>query len=98
MSNAPHFICPRCGATSYNLNDIQNRYCGRCHDFIPVIKVSRDKIEAITDNLRQQHSEDFKRWYDSANFIDVEYYCKIGWLLSHYDLTDERQKIVENNP
>lgn len=27
----PCFICPACGATSYNENDIAAGYCGRCH-------------------------------------------------------------------
>jgi ribosomal protein S27AE len=25
--------CRRCGMTSYNPNDISQRYCGRCHQF-----------------------------------------------------------------
>ena len=25
------FTCPRCGAVSYNPNDIEAGYCGRCH-------------------------------------------------------------------
>lgn len=25
--------CKRCGLTSYNLNDVVNRYCGMCHQF-----------------------------------------------------------------
>jgi uncharacterized membrane protein YgcG len=29
----PHFTCPRCGATSWNLNDVAHLYCGRCHVF-----------------------------------------------------------------
>lgn len=29
----PSFICPRCGAVSFNPNDVVNGYCGRCHDF-----------------------------------------------------------------
>lgn len=27
----PSFTCPRCGAKSFNPNDIRERYCGRCH-------------------------------------------------------------------
>ena len=23
--------CPRCHLTSYNQNDVENRYCGNCH-------------------------------------------------------------------
>jgi len=24
----------KCGKTSYNANDIKNRYCGHCHEFL----------------------------------------------------------------
>ena len=30
----PSFVCPHCGAESFNPNDIAQRYCGRCHAFI----------------------------------------------------------------
>lgn len=30
---APNFTCPRCGAISYNANDIKQSYCGACHDW-----------------------------------------------------------------
>ena len=34
MPPAPaSFTCPDCGSVSFNPNDIQNRYCGRCHSF-----------------------------------------------------------------
>lgn len=25
--------CPRCGMTSYNPNDVREKYCGNCHEF-----------------------------------------------------------------
>lgn len=25
--------CPRCGLTSFNADDVKNRYCGACHAF-----------------------------------------------------------------
>jgi hypothetical protein len=28
------FICPHCGAESFNPNDISELYCGRCHVFV----------------------------------------------------------------
>jgi ribosomal protein S27AE len=31
---AASFICPRCGAESFNPSDIAERYCGRCHAFV----------------------------------------------------------------
>lgn len=30
---APHYTCPRCHRTSYNANDVEQRYCGACHQF-----------------------------------------------------------------
>jgi ribosomal protein S27AE len=27
------YVCARCGAESFNPNDIRERYCGRCHAF-----------------------------------------------------------------
>ncbi len=32
-SDAPHFQCPRCGIVSWNPRDLQEGYCGRCHDW-----------------------------------------------------------------
>lgn len=29
----PYFECPACHARSHNPNDIENFYCGRCHQF-----------------------------------------------------------------
>jgi hypothetical protein len=29
----PHFTCPHCGITSWNLSDVRHQYCGRCHTF-----------------------------------------------------------------
>jgi transcriptional regulator with XRE-family HTH domain len=33
-ADPPHFICPRCGAVSFNPHDVKHRYCGRCHAFV----------------------------------------------------------------
>jgi len=30
---ATSITCPRCGMTRYNLNDVEQRYCGNCHMF-----------------------------------------------------------------
>lgn len=31
----PSITCPTCRRTSYSANDIAQRYCGYCHDFLP---------------------------------------------------------------
>lgn len=30
---AVHITCPKCGRTSFNLNDVREGYCGHCHEF-----------------------------------------------------------------
>ena len=32
-SGRESYACPRCGAVSYNPNDVANKYCGQCHLF-----------------------------------------------------------------
>lgn len=43
-SDIPSFLCPRCGARSFNAHDIQHRYCGRCHVFVDD-EIARDLRE-----------------------------------------------------
>lgn len=31
--NGESYTCPKCGRTSYNLNDVRQRYCGACKTF-----------------------------------------------------------------
>jgi hypothetical protein len=32
MTDKPaSYVCPHCGAESWNPNDLMHRYCGRCH-------------------------------------------------------------------
>jgi hypothetical protein len=38
-SKPPSFVCPHCGAESFNPNDIRERYCGRCHAYVDDIAV-----------------------------------------------------------
>lgn len=35
-----HIQCPKCGLTSYDPNDIAQRYCGACHQFHADMSVS----------------------------------------------------------
>lgn len=29
----PSITCPKCGRTSYHIDDIRHRYCGNCHEY-----------------------------------------------------------------
>lgn len=31
--NGTSYTCPRCGAVTWNKNDLANKYCGKCHRF-----------------------------------------------------------------
>lgn len=42
----PAFSCPACSATSYNLTDVSERYCGACHRFFtrkPMVAASNNR-------------------------------------------------------
>jgi predicted nucleic-acid-binding Zn-ribbon protein len=38
--NESSITCPKCGVTSYNPNDIEQRHCGYCHQFPEFLIVS----------------------------------------------------------
>ena len=33
VKNGIAITCNKCGMTSYNRNDVEQRYCGNCHEF-----------------------------------------------------------------
>lgn len=37
-----------CGVTSHNINDIENKYCARCHRFMELVKAARDILKEVT--------------------------------------------------
>lgn len=37
LKRQPSFVCPTCGARSFNPNDIAQEYCGRCHDWTGLV-------------------------------------------------------------
>jgi hypothetical protein len=43
---ADPFTCPFCGAVSHNPNDLDQRYCGRCHVFVDDAITLRDETGA----------------------------------------------------
>jgi hypothetical protein len=50
--------CKLCGMTSYNPNDVINRYCGHCHQFLQALELDRDPrdpgkdIKGVPDSER----------------------------------------------
>ena len=71
-SEPPHFTCPDCGAKSYNKNDIENNYCGNCHEFknswgginqddlTPGMKVNGPLVfpDSVLNTMREYHLDD----------------------------------------
>ena len=47
-------ICPRCGAVSHHPKDIQERYCGRCHQFHELMAAEPDRSAAHVVALHRQ--------------------------------------------
>lgn len=51
----PSIACPRCGMTSHNPNDVRERYCGNCHDWIadtPTVRLGARLDEYIAEAQR----------------------------------------------
>jgi ribosomal protein S27AE len=48
MTRRP-YVCPRCGAESFNTHDIVYRYCGRCHQFEDLAS-----LKSELDSLRRE--------------------------------------------
>ena len=42
----PSITCPRCGMTSYHPKDIENGFCGNCHDFTSAPDASGGRVIA----------------------------------------------------
>lgn len=61
------FVCPRCGAESFNPNDIAEHYCGRCHAFVddpphsPGVQKAMDRFwEALAKRRAKEAYRDDK--------------------------------------
>ena len=46
MSTAMSFTCPKCLMMSYNANDVEQGYCGNCHEFTGQTQSRTDDIPA----------------------------------------------------
>lgn len=60
--NSTSITCPRCGRTSYNLNDIVERYCGNCHWWTsdPQLAHLIDERQQLTDEVDIPIPDDVK--------------------------------------
>lgn len=73
MTTIQSITCPRCGRTSYNTNDVRERYCGYCHVFLDdpappprgsfldwqssIVKPKGDRMTNHFDVVDRLHSE-----------------------------------------
>lgn len=83
--------CPRCGRTSYNPNDVEQGYCGACHDWTGAemnqqrIELSDQDLSVLIlgwlrgacerEDLFPLHVRGFAEVYDEGG--DVEAFCII---------------------
>jgi protein-arginine kinase activator protein McsA len=57
VTTAPSITCPRCGMTSYNPNDIRERYCGNCHAYHDDIAMAQREVEALVRAFPKETAE-----------------------------------------
>lgn len=48
----PSICCPRCRMVSFNLNDMERRYCGNCHEFHEGLRTNEMDPDATLRELR----------------------------------------------
>jgi ribosomal protein L37E len=61
---SPSFTCRDCGRTSYNLNDVKQRYCGHCHKFMAELRGAvdiRDAQRRFAESYRKLLPKDDRR-------------------------------------
>ena len=46
--------------------------------------MTRDELFIVIAKLKEEHGEAFEKWYDQANFPDIEDYCETGFVLSRF--------------
>lgn len=51
--------CGECGAVSYNRNDIQHKYCTRCHKYHGNAPIAGVRTWITRDELAQRYPEDY---------------------------------------
>lgn len=68
FNNPPRIKCLQCDRTSYNIYDVNQRYCGFCHKFhsdSPVVlsmrKMAPEELQQWLDDLTKLESDAFLR-------------------------------------
>ena len=51
---------------------------------IPMTKEDWDKFQAELQQLRTEHHKDYEKWYEFANYPDIQDYCETGYLINLY--------------
>jgi hypothetical protein len=72
MTAYPSFTCPECSAVSYSTRDIENGYCGACHDFTgtTLAEAFRDYFAAVDEVIDAITPEETERRI--AELFDAE--------------------------
>lgn len=87
MSDAvERFTCPRCGMTSHNPHDIEEGYCGRCHDWTNPAATPYGRADFVSEMRRRLlagHS--ISRVYVEDQIVSEEEIKALGFV---YDAVD----------
>jgi hypothetical protein len=46
-----YITCKKCGMTSYNINDVEHKYCGNCHEFLDMPYIKEESVEELVSKL-----------------------------------------------
>jgi hypothetical protein len=43
-----------------------------------------EKFETELEQARQEHGKTYDQWYETANYPDIQDYCRDGYLISRF--------------
>lgn len=72
---AESITCPRCKRTSYNPNDVLNRYCGACFRYHPETETEIMRASFRAGGMNRRGAED---WAENIGVSVIRCQCLCG--------------------
>ncbi len=97
MTNAPSITCPTCNMTSYNTNDIEQKYCGNCNEWHSHMQKISRKLDLYKIIRNTNLWKKGQKVWGVFSTGDLSYKCigryqgKGRWIMGwvHVDVPDE---------
>lgn len=69
MSHQPSISCRVCGMRSFHPKDVEEGYCGRCHEYTALM--SEDELAVAIRKLHRQYRTAWTDEYDTCGYCNT---------------------------